>query len=366
MKTISFIELKRLLYSGEYNFLSAGITPLHLISQKVFIKYLTEKGALKKGIVIQSPHRLTGYCGLWDELSKCYKNIEVYRLEENKCDNIIRKILALSYDFIYLFRLWIHRLNGKCDENKFYYGAIAFVKFERRMELVPINYRINYLIGEEGLSSYIGFPPINHQSKINSLKDKIFQYASKDIRRINLFMFEKDGCSHLSPNPLSFNFYKEVFNEMFVPQDLVKSLEGSVIVCTNCFDAHTYQVVNDLEVLSEMDVYCKNKHINLIIKPHPREKIDRYKSIDLQVVDDNQYPMEAIIANMRNKPICILSYYSTLLVECIYMWKIPAYSLLGLFDINAWAGQDKFYSTSFLNTFGKNVPIIRDFKDLPF
>ena len=362
MRTITFIELKRLLYSGEYNFLSGGITPLHLISQKVFIKYLTEKGALKKGVVIQSPHRLTGYCGSWDELSKYNKDIEVYRLEENKCDNFVQKMLTLFCDFCYLLKYWINRPN---DKKIFYYGNIAFVKFERRMELVPVNYRINYLIGEEGLSSYIGFPSVNHQSKINNLKNKIFQYVSKDILRINLFMFEKDG-SHLSPNPLSFKFYKEVFNEMFVPQDLVKSLEGSVIVCTNCFDVHTYQVVNDLEILSEMDVYCKNKHINLIIKPHPREKIDRYKSIGLQVVDDNQYPMEAIIANMENKPICILSYYSTLLVECIYMWEIPAYSLLGLFNINAWAEQDKFYSTSFLNTFGKNVPIIRDFKDLPF
>lgn len=122
-----------------------------------------------------------------------------------------------------------------------------------------------------------------------------------------------------------FGFYKDL-----LPKDVLNKYEGAVIVSTQSFDDSdeiSEKALQLYESLYEILIETGNK---VILKPHPREhNIDKYKYIGYEVDSEikGMITQEVIIANLKEKPKCVISISSATLGNAKLFYDIPAISL---------------------------------------
>ena len=85
--------------------------------------------------------------------------------------------------------------------------------------------------------------------------------------------------------------------------------------------------------MSSLIKFINKKGIKPLLKPHPREKKDKYanlKDCDFEIIENNS-PVEEIIPHLN--PICVIGYTSTALLNSKAFFGITAISLMDILTL---------------------------------
>ena len=106
------------------------------------------------------------------------------------------------------------------------------------------------------------------------------------------------------------------------------------------------------------------KGLPVIIKPHSREMHrERYQPLldmGCQLEPNQQYPMELVLANLKEKPLGIVGMTSTPLITAKLFWDIPTYSIAGLLRPENMRKDLRKEMDSFRRKFQRYVKIIKE------
>jgi hypothetical protein len=109
--------------------------------------------------------------------------------------------------------------------------------------------------------------------------------------------------------------------------------------------------------------FINKNGIKPILKPHPREKNDKYNDIkdcDFELIENN-FPVEEIILNLN--PICIIGYTSTALLTSRIFFDVNAISLL---DMMLFKSDDEMQAINeeFKNLTGRYINFVDKIEDI--
>lgn len=93
-----------------------------------------------------------------------------------------------------------------------------------------------------------------------------------------------------------------------------ETIKDSVLICTQpLIEDEIIDDKRDVMLYEEIIKLAKSKNLKVCIKLHPREKIDKYIGLKVEVLRSSN-TMEEILANCE-KPRCIISPFSTVMMD---------------------------------------------------
>lgn len=83
----------------------------------------------------------------------------------------------------------------------------------------------------------------------------------------------------------------------------------------------------DLNLYEKVVDIAREIGLSVVLKPHPRElNVEKYKRLRIKLIPSDT-AQEAILANLEEKPKCIVSIFSSALLNAWGLFDIPAISL---------------------------------------
>ena len=109
-------------------------------------------------------------------------------------------------------------------------------------------------------------------------------------------------------------------------------IKDSVLICTQpLIEDGIINDNRDAMLYKEIIKLAKSKNLKVCIKLHPREKLNKYNDLKAEFLRcDNT--MEEILANCE-KPRCIISPFSTTMMDASFFYNIPAYGIYKIMNI---------------------------------
>jgi hypothetical protein len=198
-----------------------------------------------------------------------------------------------------------------------------------------------FVLVDEGYGTYVSkgnwdianrkdYPLLDFiSSKIFRSVDYIFRkMLSEYIPIENRFLFRKE--SPLKINENISNSYKEVLKLKKNSLD-IDIHDKTILIIPQPFSELNYVTLEEeLRVMSSLIKFINKKGIKPLLKPHPREKKDKYanlKDCDFGIIENNS-PVEEIIPHLN--PICVIGYTSTALLNSKAFFGITAISLMDI------------------------------------
>lgn len=113
----------------------------------------------------------------------------------------------------------------------------------------------------------------------------------------------------------------------------IKMFEKCILFNTQClFESNMTDAVADLKLYEKVIRIAQKYNSNIVLKTHPREiKTEKYENLGIQVYKNKDYSQEEIIANLERLPCCIISIFSSTLLNAKGIFNIPAISMAKLF-----------------------------------
>ncbi len=165
-----------------------------------------------------------------------------------------------------------------------------------------------------------------------ALKKKYYKARAKKTNEyINCEILKKDKKSYVENSEIV-EFCKKALDDEKINPDDCRMYEKAVIISAQLYFENN-QIKNDadLSLYKEIVSRLSDKNINVIFKPHPRDKdITRYDCLGCYVEKNNTASQESIIASLDVKPLAVLSFTSTSLVTTKLFYSIDAFSLNNL------------------------------------
>lgn len=358
----------------DYNFLAFAVTPWHAHGIDSAIKMLCDNGVKLKGIIVIYPHALSGI--LLDENNFIYKNKGNFKFAilEFQREKVLLKSLIEQIKYLY----------SKTDEDS---RKLYFVKAWRpNCQLSGKIYsklkgiRIHHIIVDEGLATYLNTWKSNlKMSNINIVSimragKRLLTYIQQDILFNGMIRKKHDYTqmtvlikkgSVLEKNSFAIKYYKEIIKAHAKDIDIetVEPMKNKVVICTQpYFDAGDVRNDADLDIYKLLCDQCRRKGIEIVIKPHPREKsIERLKNSGMGVIDVGMYSQESILAALGdNKPVALIGFNSTALINAVLFFDIPVMSVVKLIDLNMFDYHTIYDMKLFAKTFGNYVVMPED------
>lgn len=332
------------------NFVALAITYLQANSIDATIKYLQAKGVEINGYILIASHKVTGM--LLDEsmfLCRDNPNIKFIEFDYTSTEKFgsfqkISNKLSIFFD------------SKKKSKNDIYIAWIDIDMYWVGMLKNITPKKVTYILLDDGGGSYANkYDDIVHliqygnNGKKNGLKvrlkkikvylnclfrDIIINRMKKTNRIIWSTIFHKvyeNGSYKLVPNSDLTPFYVDTLGETGKALDErdINVLYDSALFNTQCLvENKITDGVIDYELYKKCSLILKKHSIDVVIKPHPREmnKI-RYNEIADFVYEGNGYSQEVLLARGEKKPKCIISIFSSTLLNAYGLFGIKAISL---------------------------------------
>jgi hypothetical protein len=209
---------------------------------------------------------------------------------------------------------------------------------------------VKLILLDEGIGTYM---PASHWGRVNAgelpTQRKMRRYLADFSKRIALsplgppqkrFLFDKYG-EDLVLNDHVAKLYRNFFNDVYwrlygkggegllMPggaEDPVCLYLSQPVVEQGFITEQAYS-----EILLGLSLYCHGLGLKLVVKPHPRESLERYVTMGVTMLY-SEHVAEAVVIHL--KPKFIVGISSTALVTIPCLFGIPSFSLIGVFKDN--------------------------------
>ncbi len=343
--------LNELKTNNECNFIAMAVTVHQANSIDATIAYLEDNGVKLNGYVLMIPHGKTGKVVVPEKFVNKNENIKYIDYENTfKLETIKDKIYGRLLPFFNNF------FNKETNQKVFYIGAsqLQYFWIYGLNQIFP-NRNFKLILLEDGDGSYADhFNDLLNfvkraQNNLTNLKYyityikfcisyffefinyKIFDKKRNLIRSTIFLKITKDGKYKLIRNEKMSKYYEEVFKKFGsnIPREKLKIFENSALINTQPLNSNNISDgIVDFEAYRKVIESLKSLNINVVIKPHPRElDYKKYEEFNCNIFNDNTYSQEAILANLDRKPKCIISIFSSTLLNATGIYGIPAISL---------------------------------------
>lgn len=147
-----------------------------------------------------------------------------------------------------------------------------------------------------------------------------------------IFHVDRDG--RYVPNTHISEFYKNAFREQGsrIDKSIIEKCENAVLFNTQClFENKMSDGKTDLELYRLVSECTKSLGLKVALKPHPRElDLKKYSDFNIDIIPAN-ISQEALLANTTDKPACVISIFSSTLLNAYGIFDIPVISLAKIF-----------------------------------
>ncbi len=333
------------------NFLAYATIPLHAIGISAAINSLQRQGKDLHGYIMILAHPVTGRAVKREDFHFDAPNIQIVDGEFSYI-----KPRGLSQKLKDRFSA-IYEAGKRRSREIFVAGPDIYAFPYTMIDHSKSNSSITMIMIDDGAGSYESFAShyistAKFYSKDKKLLKRIIAVlvavvncvlASKLYNRAKsggalldyrLFLRSKTSKKQWESNLAICDDYKNVFSKLGNKNNsLWECLNGCVLINTQplieCgmiegdIDLRLYE-----KVISSLNGLCDN----IVIKPHPREvDIIKYKSIKAEVLDDSSVSQEVMLASLKRQPCCIISLFSSTLLNAKGIFKVPAISLAKIF-----------------------------------
>ena len=332
------------------NFLALAVTVLHANGIDACVRKCEEEGIKLEGFVLLPAHPQTGRKLTKYSFFLLNSNISVCGFDyESKRFKKTRRLKD---------RLFAYRSARKNTNTRVIYVAWTEVAFEwvNYIEKAVPNSKVCFIILDDGGGSYankykdeLQFEIYKHPGQLKCLSIaktwikvtymKMLQRSlNKNARVVDnrIFIVEKRKNKKVFiKNEAIVKYYNMSYEKgaKAVPGAEAKLFEKAVIINTQCLEEN-----NIIEGAIDLDIYkglCKELTKNgfrIVIKPHPRElHPERYSSINGELSLSNSFSQELLIFRTFERPLCVISVFSSTLLNCNGLFDIPAISLAKIF-----------------------------------
>lgn len=345
IEEISFDQIiEQFKINSQLNFIAFAITIHHVNAIDVCLKKLKKEGIELKGYILLVSHPITGIRISEKDFLYLSRNINVCRLSGNiNSSSTIRCSLFLFKSFI-------------CSRSFFrkIYIASAGVDY-RLVEYIEsrINKsKVNFILLDDGSGSYVNpfFDAIqslyysNFKTVTFTMLFKTFirifteqffiKFLSINSSVVDFRIFNRKKCKNkfmYEPKQDILFYYLELFKKISdkIPEEITALFENKILINTQCLkECSMTNGVVDFEIIKDLVNGLRRLDFEVVIKTHPRElDTEKYHSLNCVVYSDTSYSQESIIAGTSKKPICVVSFCSSTLLNLSGVYKIPAISL---------------------------------------
>lgn len=335
----------------DFNFIGIGVTPLHVNGIDAAIEYLNSDGIEVNGYVLMMEHKATGRAiapsSFNNEIEKI-NYLEFENKEENRI-GLLKKVCRVLVPF---------KSKRHVSNKRIVYLVSPDISYKwvSYLEAVDRSIEIRYILIDDGAGSYVD----KLKNVVYSLKyervekreatskyfvslvktyvkyfyDKMFISLLKKRENLvvaTLFIKSiKDGT--LKRNTRIMGCYRKSFKKQGegISKEILNLYEDCILINTQCLEeCGMTNGVLDFEVYKRViDELNMHMQVPIIIKPHPREmRAEKYMELNAKVHYGNDYAQEAILANLSVLPRCVISIFSSTLLNATGIFDIPAVSL---------------------------------------
>ena len=339
------------LENTKIDFIAVAISSWHALGIDAFVYNLSNELERKvKGLILILPHPEDGYLlGEKNFLHGDYADLKfdfVEGITENQ--NFISERVP---NFISKYRNMfsgLQNIRSKNGVNKLYLISplIPYIELLLYFDNKSISSKYDpvFVLVDEGYGTYISKKNWNMANRmdydiLDLISSKIFRAVDYVFRKMvmksmtieDMFLFKIE--SPLIVNDDIANSYKEVLK--LRKNDIKRdNVEKTIIIISQPLSENNIILLEDeLSTMSSLIKFINKKGIKPILKPHPREKKDKYSNLigcDFEIIEDSS-PVEEIIPIVN--PLCVVGYSSTALLNSKIFYDINAISLTDLLSI---------------------------------
>lgn len=358
--------------------LAVIVSKWHLIGALSYIHGLHEKNG--GALIAVLPHPTNGYL------------VDAAILPE-LCTEIVHcSPTGLLFEWVVLLKGWLRYCAKAFLKLKYHKPAYKMhfvcVMHPQTRNLLPLLAQkgapdlIECTVIDEGVGTYM---PASHWEMINKSEFQTQTKARRVLARLSksiallpfgnpadIFLFEKVG-EKLRLRRDVVNLYRCFFNDVYWSINYYSSekylVEEELPDRPLCLYVSQPVVEDGLvkenvyrDILHSLRFFCDDRGWVFIVKPHPRESLERYKNMDVRVLYSN-HVAEALVNDL--KPIAIVGLTSTSLVTISCIYNIPSFSLLGVFEENNPENATRFAHLAVLKKlFIDYVSYVNNIKDI--
>lgn len=367
-------DLIKLIGAEDINFIAYAVTPLHSIGINASIHRLIDRGINLSGYILVMDHGTTGKAITEMDFDIEGADIKVINYIDS-CKDMRHKLNSGIIKKLSLAR-------KRAENRKFFllWTSIPFSFFDV-LSCSSKEGEICFVQIDDGGGSYANVFKDMLQFKLYEGNKDIISYVKAfvktrvayDITRFVFFElklrknyidnrifkteYKKDG-RHYYPNINVSKYYYDAFQKknVNVEKRIIDACSGSILINTQCLVENKITDGSiDLKVYRNLIHIAKDMGIRVAIKPHPREMdLSKYYELGVDVIPA-ELSQEVILANLKEFPICILSIFSSTLLNAYGLFDIPAISLAKIMlreDINSvFVGQLNDFIDQYKNVF---------------
>lgn len=339
--------LKVLKNNKNCNFIAFVETILQANSIDATIAYLTNSGITVNGYVLIVHHKTTDRIVTPDKFVNNNPDIKYIDCDNSKIN---------SYIFDKLFSTYFNFISKKNNYDNFYIaGASIGYRWIYWLNKVFPKRNFKFIILEDGYGCYANrfnnslnfvkrdfgnsFSILYFLAYIKFCFNYLLEFINyrlaekkRNLIRATIYLKKEfEGKTKLVRNDCMTIYYQEVFRLIGnqLSKDKLKIFEKSVLINTQ--PLNRFNVIDgnvDFKIYSKTIEILKSLNLPVIIKPHPREPdYKKYEKFGCIVFNDNSYTQESILANLSSKPKCVISIFSSTLLNATGIFKVPAISL---------------------------------------
>ena len=164
---------------------------------------------------------------------------------------------------------------------------------------------------------------------VTNKNKKIFEHKNAYIDA-NIFKFSKHkGKNKYEANKEFAPFYNEVFRKSCQIEDNLSIFEDAIVINTQPLkEMGITDGIIDYQLYSQLNSILKKSDRRIVLKPHPREQeIEKYRNLGWVIYNKKGMSQEGIFAVIREKPFCLISLYSSTLLNAYGLSNLPVISL---------------------------------------
>ena len=335
-------DLELELRGKDINFIAMAITPYHATGVNAAIRYLKSLGIQLNGYILMTAHPDTGRVlnsehFYTEENIKCVDFDYSFQSKNDKKRKIIAKLNQIiisrkSKKGKPIYFVWTEVLNNCLSVIQQVYPDkdLVFIKIDdgAASYLNPYECRLSYLMyaaGNNKARRFMSYFKAFGYSLATGFCEKGLQ-KKKHFINANVFVKLRRGDKvSLERNTLFSEFYCDAFNQIEVDKDIYELFQDAVVI--NSQGLGEFKVTDgkvDFDCLKKL-ASCFDSKYEVVLKPHPREKeLDKYTDLGWKVVKTG-ISQEVILA--RSKPKCIISIFSSTLLNARGIFDVPVISL---------------------------------------
>lgn len=319
---ITLKEIANIVSDKNIDYIASVCTPWHVNSLKATINRLEiEDGRQLKGVVLINSHATSGY--LVDESYLDNLECDVYYFKHNI--NIKQKIKLQTEVFLtFCF------LKKSKNTNRIYVLSPNRPAYDILTKIIKDNRRsaISILI-DEGIGIYVTSKKewakvhIRENKAISTkimlwisirILDGIYMYK---LRKNNMvkeyFLMKKDIHNKYITNEKMVISYRNTIEKSIKNYDKINIIYKKYIIYSTQLFSEKWRLY-EIEILKKIKEICEKYNIELIIKPHPRDKQHIYEDNGFNIINEKNMSQEIYLYRLDRKPLFILGYNSTTLI----------------------------------------------------